>query len=43
MCSGIICVEACLLVVSSSCAHNEILKKSEMLPISIHKQEIQQN
>lgn len=27
-----------LFVVSSSCAHSEILKKCEMLPISIDKQ-----
>lgn len=32
-----------LFVVSSSCAHSEILKKCEMLPISIDKQGVKKN
>lgn len=43
MFSGVISIEACLFVVSSSCAYNEVLKQWKMLPISIYKQGIQQN
>lgn len=43
MFSGIICVEACLFVVSSCYAYNEILKQCEMLPTAIYKQGIHQN